>query len=83
MRVFKAPFDQGHGSKAASLVKVVIDEPGIKGRIQRPKFGFEAKGGLGLLHQGQEVGDIGLVEGLGQLCQDKLAVLRDFGGHHP
>jgi len=58
------------------LVEVFIDVEGVEGRIGRP----EAEPPFGRRQQGREVGDVGLVEGLGQLSQHELPPVGDFGG---
>lgn len=75
-----APLGEGHSGETSGGVKVFIDVEGIKSGIKSPESGLKAEAALHLGQQRKEVGDIGLVKGLGQFGQDNLAPVRHFGG---
>ena len=71
----------GHGGEALCLVEVLVDVEGVEGGIQSAELGFAPQTPLHLCHQGEEVGDVGLVEGLGEFGQDELTPAVGIGGH--
>lgn len=66
-----AAFGEGDGGEAAVqvvlaiAVEVGIDVEGIERGVESTKLRVKAQAALDVGHQGEEVGDVGLVEGLG------------------
>ena len=63
-------------------MEVVVDVERIIGRVQSTGTGSEAKTLLGQGHEGEEVGNVGAVEGLSKFGDDEFAPARDLGGHN-
>jgi hypothetical protein len=59
-------------------VEEVIDVKRIKSEIQSANFGAEPQILFSLGHQGEEISDIGAVEGLREFGKDKLIPVGNF-----
>ena len=74
---------EGHGSEAIVGVifpaKIGINVPGVKRRIEGRVAWPVAEALFRLLHQWEEVSDIGVIEGLGQFRDDELAQIWRLG----
>ena len=77
-----SPFGEGYSREPADLIEVVVGEKAVERGIEGGERGAKAEATFGGLDQGQEVGQVGSVEGLGQLGQDELSPAGDFGGHN-
>jgi hypothetical protein len=61
-------------------VEVLIDVERIKCGIESTVPGAKAEAALGVGHQRMEVGDVGLVKGLGEFGEHELTPARHLGG---
>ena len=70
---------EGDGGKGVGVIgpmEMGVDIPGIEGGIEGRLARSIAEALLGLGHEREEVADVGLIEGLGQLSQDELTQLQ-------
>ncbi len=76
-------FGEGNGGEAGGgvvfAVKVGVNVPSVEGGIKGGKGRAITKAVFDLAHQGEEVRQIALIEGLGQLGEDEFAPAGDLG----
>ena len=70
------------GTDAAVASSAFINIPGIKSSIRRDMGGELVERNDALFIEGAEIGDIVLVEGLGEFCQDDIAIVGNRGSSH-
>ena len=73
-------FGEGHSGEATGSGEVLVDVEGIEGSVEGAEAGRAAQAALDGGHQGVEVTDVGLVEGLGEFGQDEFTPVLHLGG---